>query len=131
MTTEQELRSTIDTAQRELESRFQTAQLEAAHQNRIAQIDAAQTAVDRIEKEIANLEQKIEEAALKIDGAIKARFESRMPYVAVGVSTAVNNTAQEWIGLKDAWLRKMQERTVFVSRHAELVRIEVSSTPKD
>jgi uncharacterized protein YajQ (UPF0234 family) len=129
MLSEQELRETIDNAERELASRFEVTQVQTAKDGRLAQIRMAAAAVERTDKELANLEQKIAEAALDLDNRIKERFLSRN-YLSLSANTPVNNTAQVWISLKDALLRKMEERGKFSALHADLVRVEESSKPK-
>lgn len=131
MRTQEELTNAIEDAQQELNSLMQTAQRETAKQRRLVEIESASAAVERTDKELENLKGKIVEAAQKLDDAIKARFLAKRPYVAVGVSTAVDNTAQQFILLKDALLRKGEERAKFSARHEELVRIEQSSAPHD
>lgn len=130
MTTEQELKETIDAAQSKLFAIQQQNQLDANKQNRIAQVESARAAVERTIGEIAGIKEKIAEAAQKLDDAIKERLLSRQNYSSMDVSTKVNNTAQQYIGLKDALLRKLEQRDKFAARHAELVRVEESCAPK-
>ena len=130
MSTAEELRTTIEDAQSRLIAIEQAGQLEVGKQNRIDQIEAARAVVERTDNEITNLEEKIEELRQRLDDAIKERFLSRQNYSSPGVSTKVDNTSQQFIGLKTALLEKTEQRKKLAERHAELLRLEESYAPK-